>query len=236
MCGQDARTTLLAPGGAIMTATRAVILDFDGVVLESADIKTEAFRELFADRPRHVDAIVAYHLANAGISRFVKFDWIYQELLHEPLSEAERLALSERFSAIALHRVLTCPFVPGARDAIAALSGRIPVFVASGTPQAELELIVERRGLAGRFARVWGSPTTKEQAIRAVLGECSLAAADVVFVGDGQSDLAAAQASGACFVARSAGGARPSWLPAGLPCIADLRGLLPLVGLTPVRT
>lgn len=214
-----------------MTATRAVVLDFDGVVLESADIKTEAFRELFADRPEHVDAIVAYHLANVGISRFVKFDWIHRELLHLPLAEPDRLALSERFSAIALHKVLACPFVPGARDALAALSGRVPVFVASGTPQAELETIVARRGLAGSFARVWGSPTTKEQAIRAVLGERSLAVDEVVFVGDGQSDLAAAQATGVRFVARSASGERPSWLPAGLPCIADLRDMLPLVGL-----
>lgn len=214
-----------------MTSTHAVILDFDGVVLESADIKTEAFPELFADRPEHVEAIVAYHLANVGLSRFVKFDWIYRELLREPLTEADKLALSERFSAIALHKVLTCPFVPGARDAIAALAGLIPVFVASGTPQGELEEIIRRRALTERFARVWGSPATKEQAIRAVLGERSLAADAVVFVGDGQSDLAAAQATGVRFVARIGNGARPAWLPTGLPGIADLRSLLPLIGL-----
>ena len=216
-----------------MTPARAVIFDFDGVVLESADIKTDAFRELFAAYPEHVGAIVDYHVTNFGISRFVKFEWIYRELLHRPLPDAEMQALNERFSGIVLDKVLACPFVPGARETIAALRGRVPMYVASGTPQAELELIVERRGLAGAFARVWGSPATKPNAIAAVRAAHVLQPGDVVFVGDGQSDLAAALETGIRFVARAA--AAPAWLPAGVPCVDDLRALLPLLGLEEVR-
>ncbi len=211
-----------------MRPTRALILDFDGVVLESADIKTDAFRELFAAYPEHVKAIVAYHVANVGISRFVKFEWIYRELLRRPLSPAALRELGERFSAIALDKVLACPFVRGARETLAALRGRLPVYVASGTPQAELELIVERRGLAGDFAGVWGSPATKPEAIAAVRAAHALAPAEIVFVGDGESDLRAATGAGVRFVARA--DARPAWLPERLPCIADLRDLPPLLG------
>jgi phosphoglycolate phosphatase-like HAD superfamily hydrolase len=215
-----------------MTRTRALVLDFDGVVLESADIKTDAFRELFAAYPEHVEAIVAYHVANFGISRFVKFEWIYRELLRRPLPAAELEALNKSFSAIALDKVLACPFVPGARETIAALGGRVPLYVASGTPQAELELIVERRGLAGSFARVWGSPSTKPEAIAAVRAAHVLAPDEVVFVGDGESDLEAARGAGVRFVGRA--DARPAWLPDHLPCVADLRDLPPLLGLAPV--
>ncbi|GAF78578.1 unnamed protein product, partial [marine sediment metagenome] len=31
---------------------KAIIFDFDGVIVESSDIKTEAFRELFQDYPQ----------------------------------------------------------------------------------------------------------------------------------------------------------------------------------------
>jgi beta-phosphoglucomutase-like phosphatase (HAD superfamily) len=48
---------------------RAIVFDFDGVILESADIKTNAFRALFASYPEHVDQIVDFHLRNAGVSR-----------------------------------------------------------------------------------------------------------------------------------------------------------------------
>lgn len=54
-----------------------IILDFDGVVVESVDIKTEAFRELFQEY-ENVDDIVQYHLQNNAISRFIKFKYIYE--------------------------------------------------------------------------------------------------------------------------------------------------------------
>src|SRR5690606_22889470 len=42
----------------------AVIFDFDGVILESVKVKTDAFKELFSDYPEHLEAIVAYHENN----------------------------------------------------------------------------------------------------------------------------------------------------------------------------
>ena len=41
---------------------RAVVFDFDGVIIESGDIKTEAFLELFAAYPEHLPAIKRHHL------------------------------------------------------------------------------------------------------------------------------------------------------------------------------
>jgi beta-phosphoglucomutase-like phosphatase (HAD superfamily) len=35
-----------------------VVFDLDGVLLESADIKTEAFRVLFEGYPAHLDQII----------------------------------------------------------------------------------------------------------------------------------------------------------------------------------
>ncbi|MDD1661933.1 MAG: HAD family hydrolase, partial [Methanomicrobiales archaeon] len=63
----------------------SLLLDFDGVILESVEVKTRAFRELFSFRPDHVGEIVAYHMRNTGVSRFDKFRHIYREILKEPL-------------------------------------------------------------------------------------------------------------------------------------------------------
>ena len=52
----------------------ALLFDFDGVILESADIKTDAFRELFADQPAHVEEIVALHQRYGGVSRHVTLE------------------------------------------------------------------------------------------------------------------------------------------------------------------
>ena len=51
---------------------KAIIFDFDGVICESVNVKTIAFKKLFADYPEHQDRIVEYHLVNGGISRYEK--------------------------------------------------------------------------------------------------------------------------------------------------------------------
>jgi beta-phosphoglucomutase-like phosphatase (HAD superfamily) len=45
---------------------RAVVFDFDQVLVEWGDIKTEAFLELFVGYPQQREAIRAYHLQNVG--------------------------------------------------------------------------------------------------------------------------------------------------------------------------
>ena len=47
---------------------KAIILDFDGVILESVSVKTEAFRKLFSNKPDYVDEIVEFHIKNGTIT------------------------------------------------------------------------------------------------------------------------------------------------------------------------
>ena len=79
---------------------RALALDFDGVILESTEIKEAAFRRLFADFHEHLPAIVRHHRDNLGISRFDKFRWIYENLLDRPLAATELDELGRRFSEL----------------------------------------------------------------------------------------------------------------------------------------
>lgn len=208
------------------TELRAVVFDFDGVILESADLKTEAFVELFGHLEDDlVEAVRAHHLANLGISRFVKFAWIYQNLLKRELSDEESRALGERFSAIALDKILACPFVPGAREALDALAVRYPLFVASGTPHDELAMVVERRGLAGLFREVWGSPTEKPVILKDLMARHGWAPAEVLFIGDGVSDHKAARATSVEFLARDTPVLHDEWTRLGVRRVPDLRTL-----------
>ena len=209
---------------------RAVVFDFDGVILESGDIKTEAFCELFAHLPPALVAQVrVHHLANLGISRFVKFDWVYQNLLGRPLPDAEKLELGDRFSAIALRRVLACPFVPGAVDALAGLSGRYPLFVASGTPQEELDHVVNARGLRSHFAEVWGSPREKAEILVDIAARHAVRTDEILFIGDGTSDARAAAAAGTQFLARATHSLADHWARSGARQVDDLVGLVDVV-------
>lgn len=214
-----------------LNTLEAIVFDFDGVILESGDIKTQGFRELFAGVPEHQDAIVRHHLDNLGISRFEKFEWIYSNLLGASLSAEEAQQLGRRYSQLVYERALRCPLVPGARRLLDDLQGRLPMFVASGTPQEELARIVAERELSGYFVEVCGSPETKENTLRRLLGSYQLDPSKTILVGDGLSDLRAAQLTGVGFVARVHAKEPLFDWPEDTVQVADLTGLLTVLGL-----
>ena len=192
---------------------RAVVFDFDGVILESADVKTDAFVELYAEHgPEVVGRVRAHHLANLGISRFKKFAWIAEHVLGQALTADDSAALGQRFSDLALAKVLAAPFVPGADAALGALAALgLPMFVASGTPHDELQLIVLRRGLGPAFREVHGAPREKPEILRDLLARLALAPDQLLFIGDGMSDYQAARAVGTEFLARDTPALRAEW-------------------------
>ncbi|MDQ7822565.1 MAG: HAD hydrolase-like protein [Candidatus Eremiobacteraeota bacterium] len=182
---------------------RAVIFDFDGVILESAEIKTEAFRDLSGDLcPEHAEHIVTYHKENVGISRYVKFRYIYEKLLKKPYTEEIEKTLGERFAVFVKEKVFTAPFVPGALEFLERFHGKYAFFVASGTPEEELQMIVRERGLQKYFLEVAGSPAKKPALIRSILERHHYQPDEVVFIGDGDSDRRAALETGIPFIAR----------------------------------
>ncbi len=203
------------------TALDAVLFDFDGVLIESVDIKTTVFRELFADHPEHAQAIAALHEAHGGISRYVKFDMIYRDILRRPLAPNERADLGRRFAEKVVEQTVACPMVAGARAALDALLGRLPLAVVSGTPDAELKHIVERRNLARYFVEVSGSPRSKAEIIGDMAERKGWRRDRMVLVGDAMTDCDAAEACGLSFIGRVAGGRR-SPFPPGTCVIADL--------------
>ena len=81
-----------------MSGAEAVLFDFDGVILESAEIKTRAFADLYADHPELVERIVAHHLEHVGLSRYAKFEWISRNLLGRELSAEESRRLDRQFT------------------------------------------------------------------------------------------------------------------------------------------
>lgn len=203
---------------------KAIAFDFDGVILESAAVKSEAMAALFAGHPEHVAAIVALHERHAGISRFVKFDMIYRDILKRPLAPAAQQALGRQFSNLVLEKVLAAPLVPGVREFLESRRGTTPLYVVSGTPEDELSTIVAERGLAEYFRRVYGSPREKPEILRAILADSGLRPDALVFIGDGLSDYEAAAEISVGFVGRVPE-RRTSPFPSGTLTVGDLRGL-----------
>ncbi|BCB96312.1 haloacid dehalogenase [Dissulfurispira thermophila] len=149
---------------------KAIIFDFDGVLVESVDIKTKAFAKLFeSERKEIVEKIVDYHLKNAGVSRFEKFRYIYKEILERELTDEIFKALCKRFSELVVDEVVNAPYVKGAKEFLDAYSVVYDCYIASATPQEEIEEIIKRRNMMRYFKGIYGSPKKKVDIVREIL-------------------------------------------------------------------
>jgi HAD superfamily hydrolase (TIGR01549 family) len=173
---------------------RGIVFDFDGVLVESVDVKTKAYARLFEEYGEGVvSRVVDYHLKNGGISRFDKFRVIYREILNKPLSEKKFQTLCDEFSSIVVNEVVAAPWVEGAREFLESNKSRYLFFIVSGTPQDELESIIQRREMGQYFCEVLGSPKNKETLLEEALFRLKLLPEETVFVGDAETDWNAAK-------------------------------------------
>jgi HAD superfamily hydrolase (TIGR01549 family) len=182
---------------------RAIIFDFDGVLVESADIKTKAYAELYkAYGPEVVEKVVQYDQRNGGISRYEKFQYYHRELLRKELGQEEEIDLRSRFAELVEKAVRQSPWVPGVDRFLERYYKQIHFYVASGTPQDELDRIISDRRIGYYFKAVYGSPRKKEEIIGAILFESGIKSDEMVMIGDSITDYEGAMRAGIDFIGR----------------------------------
>jgi len=180
---------------------KVLILDFDGVIVESVDIKNEAFKELYQEYD-NVDDIVQYHLQNNAISRCIKFKYICNNFLGGGYNEEIETELDNRFSEIVFQKIVQCPFVVGVEEFLQVFSKIYPIYVVSASPQEELKRIITERNIQGYFSGIWGVPNIKVDAIRVILENEKASPSEAIYVGDMVEDFKVAQKAGVVFVGR----------------------------------
>jgi len=179
----------------------AFIFDFDGVLADSVEVKTSAFEALYLPHGPEVAAeVVRFHREHGGMPRREKFRHFETQLLGRQADEAELDRLCAAFSKLVLDGVVAAPEIPGALAFLRRSHGRVPLFVDSATPDAELAVILKRRSLDGYFKAAYGSHRTKAENLAAILAAGGFAPEKTLFFGDALSDYAAAAQCGTGFL------------------------------------
>jgi HAD superfamily hydrolase (TIGR01549 family) len=176
-----------------MTNPEVIIYDFDGVICDSVNIKTEAFVDLYKSFEPKIQAQVReYHLLNGGISRYEKFKFFQSILLGKEVSEDEIINLSSQFSALVKEKVIASEYIKGAYNFIKRNAFK-KQFICSGTPEIEIYEISEKKGISSFFQQLYGSPKTKTEIINIILTQTKVSRDKCIFFGDAMTDYNAAQ-------------------------------------------
>ncbi len=181
---------------------KTLVFDCDGVILDSNLLKTQAYYDTaiaFGASNEQAQAIVDYHVRLGGISRYPKFEYFLQEILHQPVTDERMKFLLDRFASEIHHGLLHCKLA----DGLIELRERYPQqrwMVLSGGDQAELRGLFKQRGLDGMFdGGIYGSPDNKDQVLAREIASGHLAK-PALFLGDSKYDHEAASRAGLDFL------------------------------------
>lgn len=184
-----------------MIKLQGIFLDFDGVILDSFSIKTEAFMDMFREFGEDVvRKVIDHHTFHGGISRVEKIKYYYEAFIGQPLTTEQHKLKCDHFSELVLDKVLQCDWIPGCEDFVEKYYRCVPLFVISGIPTEELREIIVRRNMDHYFRRILGSPTRKPAHIVDLANEFDLDLRQCAFVGDALTDYNAAKETGTNFI------------------------------------
>lgn len=176
--------------------------DFDGVIKDSLDVKTEAFSSMFENYGSEVaERVRQHHLANGGMSRYEKFP-IYASWVGLEPTDTDIQNYAQAFSSLALQGVIDSPWVPGVEEYLRKNRHDQIFAVVSATPQKELEEILQRLNLDSCFRLVFGSPRSKSSAIAEIIEQLSALPQECLMIGDARVDHEAAVSNGVGFLLR----------------------------------
>lgn len=202
-----------------------IIFDFDGVLAESVSVKGDAFCELYKSEEQDIQsAVLKYHQENGGVSRYDKIRYYEIELCKRSANDAQVHEIAQKFSEIVEQRVIKSAWVRGAKNFLEQYYKKIPLYIASATPEEELKRIVTSRDMGHYFKGIFGTPTKKHEHINAIIKQENVSASTVVMIGDAITDHEAAQKNQTNFIGRRLGN-EGLIFPKGTKMINDLSEL-----------
>ncbi|MGK5091530.1 HAD hydrolase-like protein [Deltaproteobacteria bacterium TL4] len=198
---------------------KVILLDFDGVIIESVGIKDWAFEELYRGYPQHLSQIMEYHLSHNATIRFTKFHYIAEHILKERYDITKEQKLSKKFSDLVFRRIVQCPLVKGAKEFLDDFSEKVPLYLISISPEEELSKVLDERKLKKYFQQVYANPIKKSEVFQSILSQKGLTPLDAVYIGDTPEDYQAAVSTGIPFIGRKS---KKEFPEGNFPVFSDL--------------
>ncbi len=168
------------------------IFDCDGVILDSNQLKTDAFFEVALPYGKEMaDLLVRYHMDNGGVSRFEKFRYFFETILDKSDFDKELESCISKFGDLVKQKLISCPETEGAREFLESLPAGVRKIIVSGGSQEELRKVFAIRGLDVYFDSIFGSPDTKESILKHEVDSNNLIR-PALFIGDSKLDYESA--------------------------------------------
>mgnify|MGYP003131795967 CR=1 FL=1 len=172
-----------------------IFWDFDGVLMDSMPVRNKGFELVLKDYPEEqVQELMAFHLKNGGLSRYVKFRYFFEEIRKETISEDEVSIWASKFSEIMRENLVNENLI--IQDSFQFVKNnyqRYQMHIVSGSDQEELRYLCKKLNIATFFNSIYGSPTPKIVLVENLLKNNQYKKEESILIGDSINDYEAAK-------------------------------------------
>jgi len=177
---------------------KQIIFDFDGVIVNSHKIKTKGFYYIFRNYgKKNAQKAQTYHLKNTGSSRYVKFNYILKNIINIKKIKNEQInQLDIAFSKYIENKFQKLKINNNLLKFLKSEYKNYKFFISSGTPQRDINKILNKLNIGKYFVKAYGSPSKKVNHIKNIKKKNSLN----LFVGDSLEDYNSAKKMGIPFI------------------------------------
>ena len=174
-----------------LKSNKVIVFDFDGTLIDSNQLKYDAFFKLFPSDDLHKKIVTEVLSEILEGSRYV----ILRETIKRRNTEMNEdeldnnvQVLATKYNVIVADGAKHCKEKPGAEEALESLSKRYKLYLNSTTPEASLKDIVTYRKWEDYFCDIFGYPNDKASVLFDIIERESINPDELLVVGDGKSD------------------------------------------------
>jgi phosphoglycolate phosphatase-like HAD superfamily hydrolase len=169
------------------------IFDCDGVILNSNSIKSDVFFDTALKYGKeNAEKFLQYHKQRGGVSRYEKFRYFFEEILHKKEYDNELALALEEYGKKVYSKMIDAEETEGLREILRVIPKKSSRIVVSGGNQDELRDILRIKGIDIYFDGIFGSPMDKKEIIINGI-KSKIIRAPVIFIGDSQYDYEVAK-------------------------------------------
>jgi len=181
---------------------KIIVFDFDGTLIDSNQLKYDAFFKLFPSDDLHKKIVTEVLSEILEGSRYV----ILRETIkrrNTEMNEGELdnnvQVLAAKYNVIVADGAKHCKEKPGAKEVLESLSKRYNLYLNSTTPETSLKDIVKHRKWENYFCDIFGYPNDKTSVLLDIIKTESINPDELLVVGDGKSDMDSSKRTGCKF-------------------------------------
>ena len=177
-----------------------LILDYDGVFVDSLDIKGDAFIKIFNKIDKELsEKIKSHHLANPSLTRYEKIKIYYYWNFNRNIKTKELSNLSFKFAKYTIDKLLKKKPSKFISSLLELRSDKFN-YIATRSVKSEVNEYISKFNLDKYVNKIFDNRTSKEEIILNIANTHKINPYSIVYIGDSKEDRAVSENTGCKFI------------------------------------